>query len=1046
MSNQIDPAEYTGKTRAQRIRLDYHKYRSSTYYWRWLATAAAIVIAGCYLAWVGLAPAGQSHLSTGPISTAHMSIEQKCSACHVDFVPIAADAWHIEPSTAVRSTASKCQSCHQNVGPHVAALNDAGKLADQRCAVCHDEHLGRDRQLIPTFNHACVSCHEKTSAFCATKSDSQPPVNVSQFSLADHSDFASLQKLNPENADAPRIEFDHALHMNPGQVMPGQRGAMRLDRLPKEFVEKYQRPGQSLDAAVQLQCADCHEFQSSSLGLQRSGEYAWGRSSSPVKYTQHCAACHPLTLPGQRQGQWAVPHGVAVPSMRDSISGQLAASQLTGDQLWKSDGFPIRVPGSNASPPSSRQPLNDQSLEENGRAQRTELLLSRVAQQCRVCHINTDVEIAAPVPRIPQPRLRAGRFDHSAHRGVTCIACHPQADPNAQSISDPERVALRSWLAKTTGAGQSAQTDFTSTEPAPDPLITLNPGDLKMILGIASCTPCHRASQQEANSTNNQSHAALFGGLSDHAPDRCTTCHDYHSYGSTSPIQTPVQASLLDSESQDDKGGIHDISLVNTQSAQSPGTKQPPATSSHSSLTSSAGRWIGSDSCGTSTCHSGAIGSHPDWTSSQSVFEAFDPHARAGLTLSGQLSKRIVWTLDPGARDSPDRFEQVLRSRCNSCHSPIDAQGAMQAELAVPSDEKNASTDNETVTHQALAGVSCEACHGPASNWVQSHLRDDWTVSGSMRETRNFVKRIDGCVRCHVGSRVADGMVRDMNHDMIAAGHPALRFEGWSALRRLPRHAVEDRSQDGLPSLEDESELRRFLAAQAIAIRAAIQLTAQRRIDSQLESPDASLTASVWPELADFDCFACHHHLKITNFAVRPSYGHPLPHPSLLAEFIEHGLAYLGPSDVVAMNKALDTIRLRAVDIKQIKPATVSIEEIIGRYLSRLADPRPLQVEMKSLARFHSPAAAPLGVNSSITGAWYQASHWYLRSHALIRDRRVPSDRHEVAAYLGKMAEAIEFRRVQDRIGEWVIDSPEFIDIAKFRELTKRLSESVESN
>jgi hypothetical protein len=265
-------------------------------------------------------------------------------------------------------------------------------------------------------------------------------------------------------------------------------------------------------------------------------------------------------------------------------------------------------------------------------------------------------------------------------------------------------------------------------------------------------------------------------------------------------------------------------------------------------------------------------------------------------------------------------------------------------------------------------------------------------------------------------------------------------------LRRLPRHAVEDRSQDGLPSLENESELRRFLAAQAIGIRAAIQLTAERREESQPTSPDGRSTVSVWPELAEFDCFACHHNLKITNFAVRPSYGHPLPHPSLLAEFIEHGLKYLGASDVDAMNNALDTIRLRTADISKVKPATASIKEIIGRYLLRLADPRPLPVEMKSLSRFHSPASTPLGVNSSVAGVWYQASHWYLRSHALIRDRRISSDRREVAAYLGEMADAIEFRRAQDRVGDWTVDSPESFDMAKFRELTKRLSESVESN
>jgi len=392
----------------------------------------------------------------------------------------------------------------------------------------------------------------------------------------------------------------------------------------------------------------------------------------------------------------------------------------------------------------------------------------------------------------------------------------------------------------------------------------------------------------------------------------------------------------------------------------------------------------------------------------------------------------------------------VLRTRCNSCHSPIDAQGVTLSDSVSVGYGQDTAAGTGAASLNSLAGVTCEACHGPASGWVESHLREDWKVSDSMRETRDFVIRIDGCVRCHVGSRRADGMVRDMNHDMIAAGHPALRFDGWSALLRLPRHGPQDRSQDGLPDLENESDLRRFLAAQAIGLRAAVRLTAERRLDSESTSLDVLSTASVWPELSDFDCFACHHNLKITNFAVRPSRGHPLPHPWLLAGFIEHGLKYLGSSDVDAMNKALDTVRLRSAGINQVKPAVFQIDGIIGKYLLRLADQRPLPVEMKSLAGLQTRAAdQSLGKgdsNTSIAGNWYQASHWYLRAHVLLRDRRIRNDRHELAENLREMADALQFRRADGQSRNSMVDSPEHFDMTLFRELTKRLTDSVESN
>lgn len=1013
MSKQIDPAEYTGKTRAQRIRLDYHKHRSAIYRWRWIATAIAIVLCGAYLAWVSIVPAGKTHLSTGAVSTAHHGFEQDCASCHADFVPTASDAWQIDPSTAIKTTANKCLSCHQNTGAHTQSLNDLGQLTDQRCALCHGEHLGRNHDLIPTSNQTCVACHEKTSDFCNTDASSSPPANVSQFSLASHGDFASLRSPVMDSENSPRIEFDHALHMNPGQVIPGRRGAMTLARLPESWVEKYKMPGQSMGEFVQLQCADCHDFQSSASGLQRSGEYGWGTNSSPITYNQHCIACHPLTVPGQREGQWAIPHGVAISSLRDAVAGQAAANAHVSDitsGFWKTDSFPIHIPGSGASLPSTREPSGDATVDDTSRVQGASLYKERIAQQCRVCHINTDLETTRSIPRIPSPRLRAGRFDHSAHRGVTCVACHPQADPSGNSISNPERLAILKWLDNINSAA--------------------------MIVGIESCTPCHRdSSQPDTASETSSAFKPLLGGLSDRAPDRCTTCHEYHSDRGSVEDQEP--------------NFVRELSLINTQATLPSTLTNFQNNSGLSDLKPSGGRWVGSDSCGTSTCHSGPIGTQPNWNSSQSVFEAFDPHAKAGLTLSSQWSRQIVLALDPESKDSHDRFQQVLRSRCNSCHSPIDAKGVMLGDVMSSGLSMESEAGVKSHQEHGLAGVSCEACHGPASDWVQSHLREDWSVSDSMRETRNFVQRIEGCVRCHVGSRRADGLVRDMNHDMIAAGHPALRFDGWSALTRLPRHAPEDRERDGLPNLADESDLRRFLAAQAIAIRTAIQLSADRRIDSKSTAADALSTDSVWPELADFDCFACHHNLSITNFAARPSYGHPLPHPSLLAGFVDYGLKYLGASDVDAMNKALETIRLRAAGINQIKPAAFQIDGIISRYLARLADPRPLPQEMKSIAAWSSPETlqsnANNNANASVTGDWYRASHWYLRSHAVIRDRQVQSDRRQVAANLRAMADLLQFRRRSDQQNAWTVDSPESFDMSVYRELSKRLSDSVET-
>ena len=48
------------------------------------------------------------------------------------------------------------------------------------------------------------------------------------------------------------------------------------------------------------------------------------------------------------------------------------------------------------------------------------------------------------------------------------------------------------------------------------------------------------------------------------------------------------------------------------------------------------------------------------------------------------------------------------------------------------------------------------------------------------------------CAGCHVGAPAAGGLAaRDMNHNMIAAGHPRLYFEYAAFLANLPRHWKE---------------------------------------------------------------------------------------------------------------------------------------------------------------------------------------------------------------------------------------------------------------
>jgi len=105
--------------------------------------------------------------------------------------------------------------------------------------------------------------------------------------------------------------------------------------------------------------------------------------------------------------------------------------------------------------------------------------------------------------------------------------------------------------------------------------------------------------------------------------------------------------------------------------------------------------------------------------------------------------------------------------------------------------------------------VSCEACHGNAGQWLQPHTswKGDRTESykqTGLKPLYDLGERALACAGCHMGAPAdGDHPVRDMNHDMIAAGHPRLNFDFAEYQRRLPKHWQEkDRTKSDLPPRE----------------------------------------------------------------------------------------------------------------------------------------------------------------------------------------------------------------------------------------------------
>ncbi|MBN9517476.1 hypothetical protein J0H58_02990 [bacterium] len=202
---------------------------------------------------------------------------------------------------------------------------------------------------------------------------------------------------------------------------------------------------------------------------------------------------------------------------------------------------------------------------------------------------------------------------------------------------------------------------------------------------------------------------------------------------------------------------------------------------------------------------------------------AHDPHARAYRVLFNEDSVRIAKLLGGAPAH--------LRHDCLSCH-------------AVPG------TDPHVIPDSIAEGVGCAACHGADEKWLTVHYLPGWKQLSNRQKadygftpTKNLVARVSACAACHVGDST-----REVNHDLIAAGHPRLNFE-YTRFHFSPAYRKHwaDPEPDRVTKV-NEFEVRAWAIGQVASLRAAADLLRAR----------AEKAGGTWPEFAGHSCYACH--------------------------------------------------------------------------------------------------------------------------------------------------------------------------------------------
>jgi Cytochrome c554 and c-prime len=246
--------------------------------------------------------------------------------------------------------------------------------------------------------------------------------------------------------------------------------------------------------------------------------------------------------------------------------------------------------------------------------------------------------------------------------------------------------------------------------------------------------------------------------------------------------------------------------------------------------------FTGPGSCASPNCHGGVQprSDNAVWQNEYSTWVVKDKHAQAYAVLSNPVASRMARTLGLPSADTA--------AKCLACHA-LDPPANQRAR-----------------TFDAADGVSCESCHGPASNWLGPHTTKNWShqqsIDAGMYDQRDLIRRNERCLSCHLGTRE-----KSVDHEMIAAGHPDLYFELASFSAVMPRHWREPYDKD--PFIE----VRELAVGQAVQFREEL-----RRLER--ESKDGN-----WPEYGELDCFACHHSVTSAADSWRQAQGYAARRP-----------------------------------------------------------------------------------------------------------------------------------------------------------------------
>lgn len=201
----------------------------------------------------------------------------------------------------------------------------------------------------------------------------------------------------------------------------------------------------------------------------------------------------------------------------------------------------------------------------------------------------------------------------------------------------------------------------------------------------------------------------------------------------------------------------------------------------------------------------------------------------------------VIWTRRDRHRAA---YNTLLTKESKQIAQNLGLKNAHEADMCLDCHADNVSVEHRGERFQIDDGIGCEACHGGGETYISTHVDDAATHASNLEDgmypTDDPRSRAKLCLSCHLGT--ADKMA---SHDIMGAGHPRISFEldtfGWLQ----PAHYVVD--DDYRAEKWAGSSVELWTIGQVEAARQTLGLIKERLN-----------TGGLFPELALFDCHACH--------------------------------------------------------------------------------------------------------------------------------------------------------------------------------------------